>query len=113
MILYRVYPTSHKFLRRLFMISCFATFGGTIFETIVVFYLFGSLWSEWKLQFKIITPILHCAFSATQLHGSRIFFILWRKQIRYIRDRYDVQAGSQGGGACTGVGASVRERDGC
>ena len=93
MILYRVYPDSHLFLKRLFMFSCFTTFGGTIFETIVTMYLFGSLWDQWQIAFKIATPILHLAFCAAQLHGSRIFFIQWRKQARFVREGKGLEAG--------------------
>ena len=82
MILYRLYPSNHRFLCRLFLFAAITTFVGTIAETIVVFYLFGSLWSQWELAFKIVTPVLHVAFSATQLHGSRIFVAMWMKQRR-------------------------------
>ena len=80
LIMYRVYPTSHFFLAKLFQFTCITTFVGTISETILVMYMFGILWDRWPLAFKIITPILHVAFSAAQLHGSRIFYIIWRKQ---------------------------------
>lgn len=93
MILYRVYPDSHKFLCRLFMFACFTTFGGTIFETIVTMYLFGSLWDKWQTAFKVATPILHIAFCAAQLHGSRIFFLQWRKQARFVREGRGIEAG--------------------
>jgi len=95
MILYRVYPDSHHFLSRLFMIACFTTFGGTIFETIVTMYLFGSLWDQWQIAFKVATPILHCAFCAAQLHGSRIFFLQWRKQARFVREARGLEAGGK------------------
>ena len=95
MILYRVYPNSHNFLSRLFMFACFTTFGGTIFETIVTMYLFGSLWDQWQIAFKVATPILHIAFCCAQLHGSRIFFIQWRKQARYVREGQGLEAGKK------------------
>ena len=69
------------------MIACFTTFGGTIFETIVTMYLFGSLWDRWTMAFKVVTPILHLAFSACQLHGSRIFLDMWQKQERILREQ--------------------------
>jgi len=80
LILYRVYPTSHLFLATVFRFACITTFLGTISETILVMYMFGILWDRWPLSFKIVTPLLHVAFSAAQLHGSRIFYIIWRKQ---------------------------------
>ncbi|KAF8583554.1 hypothetical protein K439DRAFT_1505442 [Ramaria rubella] len=60
------------------------TVWGTIVETIVTMYLFGQLWSQWRIAFKIVTPLLHVAFSAAQLHGTRIFFRMWKKQERII-----------------------------
>lgn len=86
-ILYRVHPTRHHFLRKLFMICCFTTFIGTVTETIVIMYLFGSLWDRWQTAFKVVTPMLHLAFTACQLHGSRIFWIMWHKQARLIREQ--------------------------
>ena len=83
-ILYRIYPSNHLFLSRLFLFAAISTFFGTICETIVIFYLFGSLWDRWQLAFKIVTPLLHVAFSATQLHGSRIFYCMWKKQCRIL-----------------------------
>ena len=80
LILYRVYPTSHFFLAKLFQFTCITTFAGTISETILVMYMFGILWDRWPLAFKIVTPLLHVAFSSAQFHGSRIFYAIWKKQ---------------------------------
>ncbi|KAF9014734.1 hypothetical protein BDZ89DRAFT_440373 [Hymenopellis radicata] len=44
-ILYRVYPDSHRFLKTIFRAACLVTFFGTVAETVVVMYLFGQLWS--------------------------------------------------------------------
>lgn len=85
-VLYRLYPENHHFLHRLFLFAAITTFVGTIAETIVIFYMFGSLWSQWQLAFKIVTPLLHVAFSATQLHGSRIFMMMYLSQKRKCRD---------------------------
>jgi hypothetical protein len=80
LILYRVNPTSHSFLANLFKFTCFITFLGTISETILAMYMFGVLWNRWPLAFKVVTPILHIAFSTAQLHGTRILYIMWKKQ---------------------------------
>ena len=80
LILYRVYPTSHFLLANLFKFSCITTFIGTISETILVMYMFGVLWHRWPLEFKIFTPLLHIAFSAAQLHGTKALYVMWRKQ---------------------------------
>ncbi|KDQ07950.1 hypothetical protein BOTBODRAFT_38386 [Botryobasidium botryosum FD-172 SS1] len=91
-VLYRLYPESHHFLRRVFLISAITTFLGTIMETSVIFYFFGSLWYRWSLAFKITTPLLHCAFSACQLHGSRVFWKMYQKQGRLIKQEADMEA---------------------
>lgn len=91
LILYRVYPTSHVFLSNLFKIACITTFLGTISETILTMYLFGQLWHRWPLSFKIITPMLHIAFSAAQFHGTRIFYFVWKRQERLLREKGDLE----------------------
>ena len=91
LILYRVYPTSHLFLAFVFKFACITTFLGTISETILVMYMFGILWDRWPLSFKIVTPLLHVAFSAAQLHGSGIFYIIWRKQEQLLNGERDCE----------------------
>jgi hypothetical protein len=79
-ILYRTHPTSHQFLVKIFRLSCITTFIGTIFETILTMYLFGSLWDRWTLAFKIVTPLLHILFASCQLWGSLNFWKMMRWQ---------------------------------
>ena len=55
---------------------------GTTLETIVVFWLFGSLWSKWTLPFKVVTPILHVLFSCAQGWGAYVFWQLSKKEAR-------------------------------
>lgn len=90
-ILYRVYPDSHHFLANIFRTACITTFLGTFSETIVTMYLFGQLWHRWDISFKIATPILHIAFSAAQFHGTRIFWGMWHKQERLIKEAGDLE----------------------
>ncbi|KAG4432461.1 hypothetical protein IFR05_012051 [Cadophora sp. M221] len=98
-ILYRVYPESHHFLRRIFAISCITTFAGTVLETIVTMWLFGSLWTRWTIAFKVTTPMLHTLFAAAQLWGSWNFYRMYQRQKRLIaeEDRVadDVEFGSE------------------
>lgn len=68
------------FLAKVFGLACLLTLMGTLWETVVTMYLFGSLWDRWTIAFKIVTPLLHMAFSAAQLHGSWIFYKMWRKE---------------------------------
>ena len=97
-ILYRVFPDSHRLLSRVFLIACLTTFGGTLFETAVVMYLFGSLWDRWTIAFKVVTPLLHIAFAATQFHGTRVFYGLWRKQQAHLAQE-EAEMSLEAGGA--------------
>lgn len=83
-ILYRVYPESHAFLRKLFLAAMATTLTGTITETIVTMYMFGSLWNRWTIAFKIATPMLHILFAAAQLWGSWNFYCLYQRQCRLL-----------------------------
>ncbi|KAE8356833.1 hypothetical protein BDV28DRAFT_41288 [Aspergillus coremiiformis] len=86
-ILYRVFPQRHRFLKRLFLLSCITTAMGTTCETIVIFFLFGSLWDRWQIAFKVVTPLLHIAFSAAQIHGSVVFYRMYRRQQRLLAEK--------------------------
>ncbi|KAJ5178791.1 hypothetical protein N7492_002001 [Penicillium capsulatum] len=85
-ILYRIFPARHRLLRTVFLLSCVTTATGTLCETIVTMWLFGSLWAKWEMAFKISTPLLHIAFSAAQIHGSCVFWRMWRKQCRLMQE---------------------------
>jgi hypothetical protein len=54
-------------------------------------YFFGLLWYHFSLGLRISTPMLHIAFSAAQLHGTRIFYMMWKKQEKLIRERDDLE----------------------
>ncbi|KAK7177716.1 hypothetical protein PSPO01_16238 [Paraphaeosphaeria sporulosa] len=86
-ILYRVYPTDHNFLRKVFRFGCITTFAGTVIETITVMWLFGSLWHRWTLPFKVVTPILHVVFSAAQLWGAKNFRSMWLERRKLLREQ--------------------------
>ncbi|KAJ6115989.1 hypothetical protein N7523_006406 [Penicillium sp. IBT 18751x] len=92
-ILYRVYPNRHYFLARVFLLSCITTATGTLCETIVTMWLFGSLWSRWEIAFKVATPLLHIAFSAAQIHGSLVFWRMYKRQLRFIKEEEDLETG--------------------
>ena len=87
LIIYRINPTSHFLLANLFKFASITTFFGTISETILVMYMFGVLWDRWPLALKIVTPLLHVAFSAAQLHGSRALYIMWRRQQQILTEQ--------------------------
>ncbi|KAJ5676117.1 hypothetical protein N7462_009014 [Penicillium macrosclerotiorum] len=89
-ILYRIYPQRHHFLSRLFLLSCITTAIGTTCETIVTMWLFGSLWNRWEIAFKVATPLLHCAFSAAQIHGSLVFWRMYKRQQRFLQEAESV-----------------------
>jgi hypothetical protein len=92
-ILYRVYPDRHYFLARIFLLSCITTATGTLCETIVTMWLFGSLWDRWQIAFKVTTPLLHIAFSAAQIHGSLVFWRMYQRQKRFISEAEDPVVG--------------------
>lgn len=91
-ILYRVYPNSHRFLKKLFKTAMITTLMGTTAETILTMYLFGSLWDRWTIAFKITTPMLHLLFMSCQLWGSYNFYKMYKRQQRLI-DKKEVQGG--------------------
>jgi hypothetical protein len=83
-ILYRVYPNSHQFLKKLFKTAMITTLTGTTAETILTMYLFGSLWNRWTMAFKVTTPMLHLLFMSCQLWGSYNFYKMYKRQQRLI-----------------------------
>jgi hypothetical protein len=91
-ILYRVYPTDHNYLCKVFRFACITTFAGTVIETITVMWLFGSLWHRWTLPFKVVTPVLHVVFSAAQLWGARNFRSMWLHQKKLLEEE-DLEPG--------------------
>lgn len=92
MILYRLLPSSddvstkalqfHALMSRIFLSVAIMELSGTTLETIVVFWLFSSLWDKWTLPFKVVTPILHLLFSCAQLWGAWVFWNLSKKEAR-------------------------------
>jgi len=89
-ILYRIYPTSHYFLRTIFKLSCITTLLGTTAETVLTMWLFGSLWNRWTIAFKVTTPMLHLLFMSAQLWGSYNFYRMYQKQCRIIAQKSGV-----------------------
>lgn len=92
MILYRLLPSEdkgdgraahfHALMSRIFLSVAMMEVAGTTIETMVVFWLWGSLWAKWTLPFKIVTPILHVLFSCAQGWGAWVFWQLSKKEAR-------------------------------
>ena len=59
-------------------------------------YLFGSLWDRWIIAFKIVTPVLHVAFSAAQLHGTWVFYKMWRKEKKAVTEEKSISVKEEG-----------------
>jgi hypothetical protein len=99
MIIYRLYPENHSLLAYVFGSLTIINICGTFAETVMVMTLFGQSWAEWELDFKIVTPILHCLFTVAQLHTSRIIYILWEKEKKRLYDQerhaMDPEAGKE------------------
>jgi hypothetical protein len=85
MIIYRLCPGRHVLMYRLFVSTSVAEVVGTIFETTVILWLWGTLWSQWTLPFRVVTPILHALFSAAQLFGAWVFWKLAKKERAIIK----------------------------
>ena len=85
MIIYRLRPDRHVLMYRLFFATSVAEIVGTIFETIIIFWLWGTLWKQWTIPFKVATPILHVLFSVAQLMGAWVFWNLASKEKAIIR----------------------------
>jgi hypothetical protein len=49
-------------------------------------WLFGTLWDRWQIAFKVATPLLHIAFSAAQIHGSMVFWRMYKKQRKLLKE---------------------------
>ncbi|KAE8155300.1 hypothetical protein BDV25DRAFT_135047 [Aspergillus avenaceus] len=98
-ILYRIFPKRHRFLKRVFLLSCITTVTGTTCETIVIMYLFGCLWDRWQIAFKIVTPLLHIAFSAAQVHGSIVLWKMYKRQQLFLKSESNAVEGRENGDA--------------
>ncbi|KAG9512011.1 hypothetical protein KCU99_g6842, partial [Aureobasidium melanogenum] len=75
-ITYRTWPKKHVMLAYIFLATAILEVVGTVVETITVFSIFFSVWKDWSLDFKILTPTLHLLFSCAQLWGARVFWIM-------------------------------------
>jgi hypothetical protein len=79
--------------------AAITTYIGTMAETILTMYLFGSLWDRWTLAFKITTPMLHLLFMSAQLWGTWCLYKMYQKQGRLIAMREgrtnDLEAGTK------------------
>jgi hypothetical protein len=80
MIIYRIHNSNHLLLSRILYMTMALELVGTTVETVIVMWLFGSLWDKWTLSLKIATPILHILFSAAQLWGAWIFYKMGKEQ---------------------------------
>ncbi|KAH0349162.1 hypothetical protein KCU81_g3096, partial [Aureobasidium melanogenum] len=75
-ITYRTWPKKHVLLADIFLATAILEVIGTVVEIITVFSIFFSVWKEWTLDFKILTPTLHLLFSCAQLWGARVFWLM-------------------------------------
>lgn len=112
MILYRVYNSNHGFLAKVFKTACISTLCGTLFETVFVMWLFGSLWHRWTIAFKVATPILHVIFSAAQVWGSYNFYRMWQDQKKRLEREERGDGEEVGEGRKGGKDGRVREAEG-
>ena len=95
LILYRVYPERHYFLAWVFRATVICELLGTTVETILVLWIFGTLWEKWNLAFKIVTPSLHVLFTVAQLWGAWVFWIIAKKEARMHHEQMVAQSEEQ------------------
>jgi FlaA1/EpsC-like NDP-sugar epimerase len=79
MIIYRTWPKTHGTLADIFLATTILEIVGTTFETTIVFMIFFSVWKDWTITFKVLTPVLHILFSCAQLWGARVFWMMSRQ----------------------------------
>jgi polyferredoxin len=83
----RRFNDDHGYLSKVFLFAAIVTALGTLFETIVVMYIWGSAWHRWSLPFKIITPILHGIFSSAQVWGAYRFVGMWQYEKKKLKEK--------------------------
>lgn len=93
MIVYRINQSNHHVLARMFWATMWLELIGTLVETVIVMWLFGSLWSHWSLSLKVVTPILHVLFSCAQLWGAWIFRQMAIQQEQLITGEKEEESG--------------------
>ncbi|OAA52156.1 hypothetical protein ISF_09320 [Cordyceps fumosorosea ARSEF 2679] len=96
MIIYRTHNDNHRLLARIFYATAILEVVGTTTETIIVMFLFGSLWDKWSLSLKITTPFLHTLFSAAQLWGVWIFYKMGKDQQRKMQKKSEEKRPNSG-----------------
>lgn len=82
----RRFNDDHVYLSKVFLFAAVITALGTLIETIVVMYIWGSAWHRWSLPFKIITPILHIIFSSAQIWGAYTFVGMWKSEKKELHE---------------------------
>ncbi|CAD0088500.1 unnamed protein product, partial [Aureobasidium vineae] len=81
-IIYRTWPNQHMMLANIFLATAILEVIGTVVETVTVFSIFFSLWKEWTIEFKVLSPTLHLLFSCAQLWGARVFWLMSQQHRR-------------------------------
>lgn len=71
-------------LANIFLATAILEVIGTVIETVTVFSIFFSLWKEWTIEFKVLSPTLHLLFSCAQLWGARVFWLMSQQHRRAV-----------------------------
>jgi hypothetical protein len=103
LILYRVYPERHYFLAWVFRSTVICELLGTTVESVLVLWIFVTLWERWNLAFKVVTPSLHLLFTIAQLWGAWVFWIIAKKEARACQEEMMAQREEQSMAGMTGV----------
>jgi hypothetical protein len=91
MIIYRTHKDNHYLLKNVFLVTSLITLMGTTAETILTFVFLASIWTRIDMAFKILTPILYMVFVLAQLHGSKILYIMYKKECRKLVEIGDAE----------------------
>lgn len=93
MIIYRLYPTRHRFIVKMLHAAAIYEVVSALFETAVIMWMFGAMWDRWTISNKIITPIFHTVFKAAQIHGARVFLNMERREKKRLLESMQAQHG--------------------
>ncbi|RVD90196.1 uncharacterized protein DFL_001172 [Arthrobotrys flagrans] len=77
----RLVRGNHDHLCFVFKVTALWLFILNNIQSVMVIYLIWMIWDEWVLVFKIITPVLYMAFTATQWHQAYLYMKLMRREL--------------------------------
>ncbi|KAK6502341.1 hypothetical protein TWF506_002922 [Arthrobotrys conoides] len=77
----RLARSDHDHLYSVFKFTALWLFTLNNVQSVLLIYLMWMIWDEWALVFKIITPVLYVAFTATQWQQAYLYMKLMRREL--------------------------------